>query len=342
MNNYQLSSKELRVLEIAHKGVREKRKADRIKAVYLLGKGWSVSKVHEALMIDESTIRNYHARFKDGDLMGLLDDQYVNNKGLLGENELSYLESHLEDVVYRTGKDVIAFIEEEFDVTYSLSGVHDLLKRLGFVYKKPERTPAKADLVSQEKFIRRYRKISREVGAEDHLCFMDTTHPQHETHVGYGWIKRGKKAFLPSTAKQPRLNIQGIVDIKRLDIISHMSRAMITKESVKDMLAKLRRHKPSGWIYLICDRAAYYDNEEVRAYANSMAIKLIYLPAYSPNLNLIERVWLYFKKMTLHNRYYGSFAQFEAGCRQFFRQLRYQKANLQTLLTENFQRLHAF
>lgn len=94
-----------------------------------------------------------------------------------------------------------------------------------------------------------------------------------------------------------------MVDIERLEIITHFQPEMVTMETVKDFLEVLRKNEPTGWLYIICDRARYYDNDDIRAYAASMAIKLIYLPPYSPNLNLIERVWLYFKKAILYNRY---------------------------------------
>jgi transposase len=338
MKNYLLSKKELEMLRLAHKGINDKRKADRIKAVYLLGKGWTVLAVHEALLVDEDTIRNYYARYEDGNLMGLLNDKYIGNQGLLNASELRGLESHLREITYRTAKEVIDYIQEEFNETYSLSGVHELLKRLGFVYKKPQRRPAKLDVIAQERFIRKYRRLCRKLSKDDSVCFMDTTHPQHESSVNYGWIKRGETKEIFTTATQKRLTINGVVDIKRLEMITSFQREMVTAETVKDFLELLRKQKPAGWIYLICDRARYYDNDAIRAYAKSMAIKMVYLPAYSPNLNLIERVWLFFKKSVLYNRYYKTFAAFEMACRDFFVKPHRHKPILKTLLTENFQR----
>jgi transposase len=341
MKNYLLPEKELRMLRLAHKGMHDRRKADRIKAVYLLGSGWKVSAVHEALLLDEDTIRNYYARYEDSNLMGLTDDRYVNNKGLLGASELSQLEAPLQEVTYRTAKEIAAYIEHEFDEKYSISGVHELLKRLGFVYKKPQRRPARLDTAAQEAFIKKYKRLAAKLGEADSLCFMDTTYPQHAPSVSYGWIKKGETKEIFTTAVQKRLTINGVVDIKRLDLITQFQQAMVTSETVKDFLEHLRQQKPKGWIYLICDRARYYDNGEVKAYAKSLAIKLIYLPAYSPNLNLIERVWLFFKKQVLYNRYYATFAEFEWACRDFFARPHRHKVNLKTLLSEKFQRFAA-
>lgn len=341
MKNYRLTEKELKILRIAHKGLHDRRKADRIKAVYLLGKGWTVAAVHEALLMDEDTVRNYFARYQDGNLMGLLDDKYVSHAGLLSTVELEQLNEHLQETTYRTAKEIVAYIAEEFNEHYSVSGVHELLKRLGFVYKKPQRQPAQVDEASQLKFIKKYRRICAKAGEEDSICFMDTTHPQHAAHVSYGWIKRGESKVIAMLPSQKRLTINGVVDIKRLDLMTSMQHEMVTAETVKDFLTLLRRRKPGGKIYLICDNARYYHNAGVKAYAKSMAIELVFLPPYSPNLNLIERVWLYFKKSVLYNRCYRTFAEFEMACRDFFAKPQKHKGNLKTLLAENFQQFVA-
>ena len=70
-------------------------------------------------------------------------------------------------------------------------------------------------------------------------------------------------------------------------------------------------------------------------------IKLIFLPPYAPNLNLIERLWKYFRKVVLYNRYYATFAEFKQACLDFFANLRSHRAALRTLLTENFEILSA-
>ena len=63
----------------------------------------------------------------------------------------------------------------------------------------------------------------------------------------------------------------------------------------------------------------------------------MYLPAYSPNLNIIERLWLYFKKKVLYNRRYDDFASFCGACKRFFKRLPEHEAELHSLLTDNFQ-----
>ncbi len=337
MKEYRLSEKDLNVLRAAHRAAKSKRAADRIKAVYLLGIGWQARAIHEALLLDEDSIRNYFNRYETGGLEKLLRDNYLGNEGRLKETDLNCIAHHLQETTYRTAKEVMDYLEREFDEKYSVSGVRELLKRLGFVYKKPQRQPAQVDAAAQRQFIKKYQQICAKSGEADSICFMDTTHPQHAAHVSYGWIKRGETKVIATLPSQKRLTINGAVDIKRLDLITNVQHEMVTAETVKDFLALLRRRKPEGRIHLICDNARYYNNIEVKAYAESMAIEMVFLPPYSPNLNLIERVWLYFKKSVLYNRCYRTFSEFEAACRDFFARPQRHKSNLKTLLTEKFQ-----
>jgi transposase len=338
MQNYLLPEKDLKILRIAHKGAQKKKQADRIKAIYLLGSGWSLQLVHEALLLDEDTLRNYFWRYQQGGLMGLLDDKYLGNQGQMTNKELRILDVHLQEVTYRTAKEVVEFVKSEFEEEYSISGMHALLRRLGFSYKKPQRKPGRCDIAEQEKFIKKYNKIRKNIAEGDHILFMDTTHPTYNPVVSYGWIKRGFEKLLSTTSAQPRLNIHGAIDIDRLEMVVNIESTMVNAESVKDFLELIRKKIPKGKIYLFCDRAAYYKNPEVEAYAKSMAIEMEYLPPYSPNLNLIERVWLFFKKKTVFNRYYVSFDEFELACKDFFSNLHQHKESLRSLLTENFQR----
>src|SRR5437868_1848116 len=107
MKDYLLPKKDLEILKIAHRGAHKKRQADRIKAVYLLGSGWTIKLVHEALLIDEDTLRTYFSRYEDGGLMGLLNDKYLGNPGRFSKKDLELLESHLDEVTYRTAKEIV-------------------------------------------------------------------------------------------------------------------------------------------------------------------------------------------------------------------------------------------
>ena len=336
MFNYSLNSEELAELKRQHRLCLKRKDADRIKAVYLLGSGWSVAEVAEALLIEEDAIRNYFKAYKINGLKDLLLNKHLGKMSFLTKKELDLLESHLQAHTYQTTAEIIDYVKEEFDVEYSESGMRSVLYQLNFVYKKPEKVPFRVDEQAQRNFIKRYKAIKSRLGKEDGLYFMDATHPEHTAIPGHGWIKRGEVKVLKSNARPYRLNINGAINIGTLDMVVKFEQK-IDKDAAMDFFEALRKHQPKGWIYLFCDNAGYYQSVEVKAYAKCLAIKLIYLPPYSPNLNLVERVWKFFKKKVLYNKHYTEFIDMINASKKFFREIGQYHDDLRALMTEKFQ-----
>lgn len=336
--DYELSLSELAYLKQAHKRCKQRKKADRIKAVYLLGSGWKISSVKEALLLSEDTIRAYFKCYQSGGLKDLLQNKHLGKASHLTDVEQKVLSNHLEEHTYARVADIIHYIEQEFDVIYSHSGVRRLLAQLGFVYKKPEKVPYSHDPTAQADFIEAYNALKSGLSPEDGVYFMDATHPEHTPIPAYGWIKRGETKVVKANPRPYRLNINGAINIDTLDMVVRFEKR-INAESMKDFLEALRAHQPNGWIHLICDNAGYNQSQAVKQLAEAMAIKLVYLPPYSPNLNLIERVWKFFKKKVLYNKHYAEFQEMEAAAKKFFRKVGDCKPELASLLTEKFQQL---
>ena len=95
-----------------------------------------------------------------------------------------------------------------------------------------------------------------------------------------------------------------------------------------------------NWInrgaHVIVDNATYYKSQLVKEYLKDSKIVLHFLPGYSPNLNLIERLWEFFKKKILYNKYYETYEEFVAACKNFFRYRTKYREELCSLLAENF------
>lgn len=95
-------------------------------------------------------------------------------------------------------------------------------------------------------------------------------------------------------------------------------------------------HPQADVIYIIVNNARYYRSSVLTETLEGTKIKLIFLSPYSPNLNLIEWYWKFFKKKVTNHRYYETFAEFVEACKNFFRKRMSYLPELQTLLTENF------
>lgn len=141
MEGFELTIEQQRALRAAHGRIRDKRPADRIKAVLLLGTGWTAAQVAEALLLDESTSRRFVERYRQGGVEGLLKMDYRGSEPRLDEAQRTQLDAHLSQTIYLRVADIVAYIKNSFGVAYSVQGLTDLLHRMGYSYKKPKVVP---------------------------------------------------------------------------------------------------------------------------------------------------------------------------------------------------------
>jgi len=318
-SRYQLTREELDSLERAHRHAPDKRYADRIKTVYLLGKGWTVTKVAEALMIDRETVRNHYKRYRKGGLEGLQKNDAGGSSAMLNEEQQQALDQHLSETLYLTAKEIAHYVEQTFGVSYSESGITQLLRRMGYVYKKPKLVPGKADADKQREFIQSYEQLKSTKAADDPIYFMDATHPHHNPVAGYGWIKRGRDHEIKSNTGRQRLNINGAINPATQQAIIRYDDTINAQSTLRLFQQIEEHHTDAETIYIICDNARYYRSKMVREYLETSKIELLFLPPYAPNLNLIERYWKFFKKKVLYGLYYETFAAFKKACDAFFK-----------------------
>jgi len=338
MDGFRLTTEEVRLLRSLHRRCRDRHLADRIKAVVLLGTSWTVVDTAEALLLDEDTVRSYRQAYQQGGTDLLLTVRYQGSDPKLSPDQIRELDQHLSATTYLRAQEVVAYVQETFGVVYTVAGMTDLLKRLDYVYKKPTLTPGRQpDRAVQQAFIEDYQRLKENKDKDDPIYFMDGVHPRHNPVAAYGWIKRGTDKTMQSNTGRSHVNINGAVNIARLKVVVEFGEA-VNAQSTIALLRKLEaRHPKAKAIYVYCDNARYYRSGLVQAYLVGSKITLIFLPAYCPNLNLIERLWKYFRKQVLYNRYYEHLAEFKAACQRFFEGIDEHRTALRSLLTENFQ-----
>jgi transposase len=112
----------------------------------------------------------------------------------------------------------------------------------------------------------------------------------------------------------------------------------ITADSVCELLRKIAKSNLDVPITLVMDNARYQKCKLVAALADQLDIDLLFLPAYSPNLNLIERLWKFVKKKVLYSQYYPTFGEFRNAITDCLKQTHTTyKHELDSLLTLRFQ-----
>lgn len=338
MNSF-LSQEEVLSLKSAHRSLREKRLADRIKAILYLNYGYTYSEIKKLLLLDESTITRCVKRFKGKGVDGLLELHFSGGKTKLTKIELGELKNHIieNEYIYLTASHLKRYVNVKYHIHYSLSGITKLLHTMGFVYKKPKLNPGKADIEKQKRFLTEFERIKSNLGESDQIYFLDATHPTHNTRASFGWILKGTTRFLKSNTGRERININGALNAINHEVVVRDDET-INANSTVNLIKQIEVKHRSGLIYLILDNAKYNYSRKVRAYCmDHPRFILKYLPSYSPNLNLIERLWRLMHKCVTYNKYYETFTEFKEACLGFFRNIKYHEKELRSLLTHNFE-----
>lgn len=334
-----LSNEQVAVLRQTHRQLRDKKLADRIKAVLYLNYGLGYAQTAKLLMLEETTLRRYARRFKASGVNGLLACHWTGGTARLSLPQEQTLKAYLRDNTQRTAKDVVAHIKETYGVSFSTIGVTKLLHRLGFAYKKPKVVPGKADRLKQEQFLKIYREVKSQLDRGDHLYFVDSTHPQHNTRPSAGWILKGKAndKLVKTNSGRDRLNLNGALSFEGRSAIV-LAEKTVNSQATLHLFETIKKKHPHNRIYLVLDNASHHHSLEVRHWLlHHPRFKPIFLPPYSPNLNLIERLWRFFHQRVTYNRYFETLEEFRTVSLDFFNNLNLYQAELLTLLTDNFQ-----
>lgn len=338
-----LTERQVIELRLAHKTTRDKKAADKIKAIMCLHNGYSYEQIAQVLMIDEVTTRRYVQKYQEKGIGGLLECRYTGGIGKLTLTQEAGLKNYLTYQTPQTARAVVAHLKERYCVDYTVVGVTKLLHRLGFVYKKPKVMPGNVDLTKQAAFIEQYQDLKNNLQPNDRIYFADATHPQHNTMRAYGWILKGKAhdKYIKTNTGRKRLNLNGALNLQDKTAVV-LEEQTINAQATIHLLTTIKQKQRTGNVYVILDNASYHHSKVVRAWLKKhRRFKTVFLPPYSPNLNIIERLWLFFHKKVTYNRYFESFEEFKKTSLNFFKDLKYYQQELSSLLTDSFQTLPA-
>lgn len=332
-----LNDTERKALYKQHKRERDRRICDRIKAVLLYDKGWSLEKIAEALLISHEAIRQH---LLDYEASEKLSPENGGSESKLSKDQQDILFEHLRTFIYTKAKEITSFVLQTFGVKYSTSAMTAFLRRNGFSYKKPAVVPGKCDTLAQEEWVKEYRDLRKQRSEKEAFAFMDGVHPTHNTKPSYGWIETGKNKEIRTNTGRQRINLSGIIDIDSKKVIVREDETL-NSESTIEFLKKIEEEYSSKeLIHLFCDNARYYRNKAVTEYLKNSKIILHFLPPYSPNLNPIERLWKFMNEEVINNRYYETFQEFKDGLFSFLESLKDPPENvlesLKTRITDNF------
>lgn len=309
----------------------------KIEAVYLKSQGLLHKDICRLCRISENTLRSFLWQYLEGGIDRLKRTDWAGTTSELDEHRET-LEEFFRKNPPRSTAHAAAEIERITGVKRGLTQVRQFLKGMGLKFRKVGMIPAKADADEQREFLddRLWPRLRQAQRLRRVVCFVDAAHFVHGTFLGYLWCFTRLLARGPSGRK--RFNVLGAIDAVTHELTTVVNDTVIDALAVCELLRKLSARYAGLPLTLVLDNARYQKCEVVRLLAVELKIELLYLPSYSPNLNLIERLWKFVKKEVLSCRYYEDFARFKAAIVECLDGVEGKhKEAIASLLTLNFQ-----
>lgn len=239
----------------------------------------------------------------------LFVNNYGTNKSELQAHSISILEN-FEQSAPVSSNEAVSRIKELTGINRCPTQVRNWMHQNGLSFRKMGHLPAKVNVEKQEKWLKDDLTpiIEKAQKGFCNLFFMDAAHFVLNPYLCAVWC--AVRLFIKAPAGRQRLNVVGAINAISKQIITLCNDSYVNAEVIADFLTKLRKEAGNLPIVIVLDNARYQHCKYVLQVAEGLGITLLFLPPYSPNLNLIERLWKMTKKKCLYAKYYENFQAF--------------------------------
>jgi transposase len=283
--------------------------AKRLLCLVLFAANLKVGNITKLITLSPGTVYFVMKEAKAGKAEALLHLNVGGKKGKLTDIEQAVLDK-VNKNNYSSKQEIVDMIDEEFGVKTSRSAVARLLNKLGLKRLKSGSLPAKADPQKQRSFFDNTLEPLMHAAKTGELAlhFVDAAH--FVMGCGFlGFVYGLERRFVRTFSGRKRYNVLGALNMVTKKVTTVTNDGYMTATEVCGLLKKLAAEQVGIPLYLVLDNARYQKCKIVQELAVELNINLIYIPPYSPNLNLIERFWKY-AKTKLRTKHYDDFPVF--------------------------------
>ena len=218
-------------------------------------------------------------------------------------------------------KSVRQWVAEQYVKQLSPRSCLRYLRRLGFVWKRPKRLLLKADDAKRAAFVERYRALLADATARGaRIFFVDEAHFRADGDLRGLWVRRGADAFVASTSpgRGEKASYYAAVCLETGEVCAVQLEGTSAAKTSVAFLKALREDYP-GEVIVIWDNAPVHHGPALREYLATpdLKLRLIALPAYSPDYNGAEELWKWLRDEVTANTCFGTAANVAAAVWQF-------------------------
>lgn len=311
----------------------------RMDALHAVSQGYSRGQAAAQSGVHRNSVTTYIKLYNKGGLEALKTFKFKGALSVLAPDRVA-IEELFRLRPPRSCKEAAAMVGELTGQELTIQQVGRFMHSLGMKPRKTGHVPAKADADKQQQFVEQQLGplLEKAQAGQCHLFFMDAAHFMLAPFVGLIWCFA--RMFVRAASGRNRMNVLGVLNLVTRKMETVINTTYINAETVVELLEKVAAKFKGLPIYVVLDNARYQHCNYVKQLAESLNITLVFLPPYSPNLNLIERVWRYIKKEVLAARYFDCAQKFHETIRQAILDINDNpktRNDLKTLITPSFQ-----
>jgi transposase len=316
-------------IRILLRSSKDTRMYKRYQVIHLHMKGLPNARIAEIVDLHQVTVGIYVNTYKTSGVDGLVPKKPPGRPSFLSKEQEQQLyntikENTPEEVGFEgiknwTAKLACHWVFKEFGIQYQVNGMLDMFHRLKLSYTRPTYVLAKADPKKQEEFMEEFEDVKKKLidGKIAHILFEDESAIRDYQAIMKSWFAKGEQKLIKTYGKHESVKLIGILNYETGRV--HIEEAEEFNAKVfLEFLKKVLAWYPEGEIVMILDNSRVHHAILLKEFLEANPrLNLMFLPPYSPKLNIIEGLWGWLKDTCINNVFFDKFYKVKIAIRKF-------------------------